>query len=230
MKFTATQLKLGMAFLMLLDHIHQFIPGVPMFFTYLGRIVAPVFYFLLVESYHYTKDRLKLITRLYLFALIMGLGNLVLVTYIPTDMGIPNNILLNMAIGLSLLEAGRRLNETKKIKTKLALGLLLLALFLAIGLSEGTYLALGMLVLFFFYRENATRRDIAFLLLSFTMLGFDFSYQAIWLIRYQWMMVLAIPFFHLYDGTRGRPLKWFFYIFYPLHIWFLYLLRFVLLR
>lgn len=41
---------------------------------------------------------------------------------------------------------------------------------------------------------------------------------------YQWMMVLVVPFFFLYNGKRGKNLKWFYYLFYPLHIWGLYVL------
>ena len=35
--------------------------------------------------------------------------------------------------------------------------------------------------------------------------------------RYQWMMLLVIPFFFLYNGKKGKNLKWFYYLFYPLH-------------
>lgn len=36
--------------------------------------------------------------------------------------------------------------------------------------------------------------------------------------NYQWMMIAALPFMLLYDGRRGRPVKWLFYWFYPLHL------------
>ena len=42
--------------------------------------------------------------------------------------------------------------------------------------------------------------------------------------KYQWMMLLVIPFFFLYNGKKGKNLKWFYYLFYPLHIWGLYAL------
>lgn len=37
-------------------------------------------------------------------------------------------------------------------------------------------------------------------------------------VNYQWMMIISLPFMLLYNGRRGRPVKWFFYIFYPVHL------------
>ncbi|KFI86514.1 protein TraX [Bifidobacterium pullorum subsp. saeculare DSM 6531 = LMG 14934] len=36
--------------------------------------------------------------------------------------------------------------------------------------------------------------------------------------NYQWMMIGALPFMLLYNGQRGRPVKWLFYWFYPVHL------------
>ena len=38
---------------------------------------------------------------------------------------------------------------------------------------------------------------------------------------FQWMMIGALPFMLMYDGKAGRKCKWFFYIFYPLHLFIL---------
>lgn len=38
----------------------------------------------------------------------------------------------------------------------------------------------------------------------------------------QWMQIGALPFMLAYNGERGLPLKYFFYIFYPLHIMLLF--------
>lgn len=42
--------------------------------------------------------------------------------------------------------------------------------------------------------------------------------------NYQWMMIAALPFILVYNGTRGKNIKWFFYIFYPIHIWLLFMI------
>lgn len=39
----------------------------------------------------------------------------------------------------------------------------------------------------------------------------------------QWMMIFSLPFIFMYNGKKGRGLKYLFYIFYPLHIAILYI-------
>ncbi|MEN8698461.1 conjugal transfer protein TraX [Bacillus infantis] len=39
---------------------------------------------------------------------------------------------------------------------------------------------------------------------------------------FQWMMIAALPFMLLYNNEKGPGLKYFFYVFYPLHILILY--------
>lgn len=41
---------------------------------------------------------------------------------------------------------------------------------------------------------------------------------------YQWMMIAALPFMLIYNRKKGAGLKYFFYIFYPLHIAILYII------
>ena len=65
----ATQLKWIALVLMLLDHIHymfiDFAP-IPDWFTVVGRLVAPVFLFLLAEGFHHTHSRPRFFLRVWL--------------------------------------------------------------------------------------------------------------------------------------------------------------------
>ncbi|TEB10084.1 TraX protein [Pelotomaculum sp. FP] len=47
--------------------------------------------------------------------------------------------------------------------------------------------------------------------------------------NYQWMIIMALPFILAYNGKRGIKMKYFFYIFYPVHIVILFYLGNILL-
>ncbi|MCC5910729.1 MAG: conjugal transfer protein TraX [Clostridiaceae bacterium] len=47
----------------------------------------------------------------------------------------------------------------------------------------------------------------------------EVSYQNLIVTNYQWLMILALPLILLYNNEKGPSIKWFFYIFYPAHIY-----------
>lgn len=52
---------------MILDHTAEYLPGIPSWFRWIGRISAPLFTFLFVQGIDYTKDRKRFVKRLYTF-------------------------------------------------------------------------------------------------------------------------------------------------------------------
>ena len=47
-------------------------------------------------------------------------------------------------------------------------------------------------------------------------------------INCEWMTFIVIPFIFLYNGEEGKKSKfgkWFFYVFYPLHLWVIEVVR-----
>ena len=48
---------------------------------------------------------------------------------------------------------------------------------------------------------------------------------SLFFIDYQWMMIGALPIILLYNGKRGHSYKYAFYMFYPLHIYILWIAR-----
>lgn len=77
------QLKILMLIFMLLDHISSFIPGSPVWFHWIGRVVAPVFFYLLVDGFIHTSSKSNYIKRLLIAAQVMFIGNTVLVFAFP---------------------------------------------------------------------------------------------------------------------------------------------------
>lgn len=74
--FSNFQLKYLAAILMVLDHIQYFFDftgKIPLFFSYLGRLAAPLFLFCLIEGFMNTHNRTKYILRIYILSVGMGL-------------------------------------------------------------------------------------------------------------------------------------------------------------
>lgn len=82
MKFSGFQLKIIALVLMFGEHFGRYLGELlpnrfPLYLEYAGRIVAPIFFYLAVESYFKTSNRRRYITRLYAWALIMQIGNFI---------------------------------------------------------------------------------------------------------------------------------------------------------
>ncbi|HZJ82434.1 MAG TPA: TraX family protein [Clostridia bacterium] len=267
------QLKLLMLFLMLLDHIGSFIPNTPLWLNYIGRIVAPVFFFLLVDGYFHTRDRYNYTKRLMVAGGIMTIGNVVVSTLFPMvdntitpfmyvvsiiiiillvgltwflfktsayngkrvlSIGILfalvpllfydiftlyNNIFLPMAFSIMVLNVieYRKNSQNKTSDTVLIFGILAITLF-----TEGSILLPLMALIFYYFRDNRKKLSVWYVVLSLSLAIGNFSYQGLLIDNFQWMMVFALPFFFLYNGQKGKDLRYLFYGFYPLHVWILY--------
>lgn len=101
-------LKMTALILMLLDHIYQFLGFtgmVPLLFTWLGRLSAPIFYFCMAQGLTYTHSRKAYLLRMYLFSITMSVGNLVLTALLPDTPsgGIPNNIFASLFLGAAII-------------------------------------------------------------------------------------------------------------------------------
>lgn len=82
---TGFQLKYIAMFLMVLDHIHyffEFTGKIPIWFSMLGRLAAPLFLFCIIEGFTHTHNRKKYITQIYAIAVVMGL-----IQFIMTQFG-----------------------------------------------------------------------------------------------------------------------------------------------
>lgn len=77
-----------------------------------------------------------------------------------------------------------------------------------------------------FYSANhktlLSRYYLAVCLIFFVLeASYGFSVQNLIIENHQWLMVLALPFILLYNEQKGSEIKWFFYIYYPAHVYVL---------
>jgi len=236
--------------LMVIDHLYEmFAPfGVPLVFHMIGRACLPIFLFMVSEGFYYTHSRKKYLLRLLIGFWGMGLGNLLLSKLMPLDdVVLANNVfgtLFLSALYMYMRELAIEGWKTKKPHLVLlaAAGVLLpllssyfimfiinvsipvaqvaILLLPSILLTEGGFAAVILCFLFYLFHDvHPLIRMIPLAVVSImSALGGGF----------QWMMIFAIIPLLMYNGTAGKKSKWFFYIFYPAHIYAFYMLSFLM--
>ena len=235
-------LKLIAIITMTIDHSSYLIYGANLsWMNYIGRIAFPIFAFQISEGYTHTKNLKKYFSRLILFALISELPY-AWFSYAFFS-GIKLNIIFTLIVGLSsiyiydlLVQKGKK-TKKESISSYKLLGVMI-AVFLGlladgIGLDYGFY---GVFLIFTFYtlRNNTMLRNLGVIILTFiyylpTLMVTNFSLSIIILALFT---LIPLIFINLYNGKKGKNFKLLFYIFYPMHLFVLclifYILRFFL--
>ena len=220
---SAFALKMIMAVLMLGDHLAYFLPQFfPFELHFAGRLVAPVFCYLMTVSLYHTRNRGRYIARMATAGLLMLAGSFALTGALGGP-GIGNTIFLSLALSAALID---QIEQATSGDGRLLAHLpVIILLIVACFFVEGKLLLPVMAVVFYFLRENKPLMFLTYILAASGVV-FLFGFQP-----YQHLQALAIVPIAMYSGEKGSDTafaKWFFYIFYPLHIWILYIIRHLL--
>ena len=205
---------------MLIDHIGAvLIPSnttAYLIFRSIGRLAFPIFAFLIVEGFYHTRDVKRYLTRLGIFAL---------VSEIPFDLAFygdfymgHQNIFFTLFLGLLLIMVMKDIERRfpKNLITSNAINTLLVISFCIIAfLLKTDYNFLGILLItaFYLFRGSKMLLVLSILLIFGTPIG-DISILA----------TLSMVFISLYNGKKGKGMKYFFYVFYPAHLLILFLI------
>ena len=219
-------LKLIAIITMTIDHIGV-VFGTPFYnlLRAVGRLSFPIFAFLLTEGYVHTNSFSKYFFRLLVLALISE----VIYDYVFYGSFIyleANNIFFTLALGLLtlwLLDKSRTLVK-KYFKEKIDLTIILPITYLLIIVVMGliaeflnfSYGMLGILVISFFYlfKKNFPLTVLS-VSLSTLILGDTMQYFSL----------LSLILIYFYNKKLGKKCKVFFYLYYPLHILVLGVIR-----
>ena len=254
MKMNGTQLKILALVLMLIDHIAEFIPGIPVWFHWLGRISAPLFMYCMIWGVHYTHNRKKYLIRMYLFGVVMAFMDIICNNMLEKPYQyISNNIFVTLLlIGIICCIFDIKKSDKKKgnkyliafclfqivsIILCMAAGKLLSlkgrqeftgALFPNLLFCEGSFIFVFLGVFMYYARNNRKKIIIGYTVFSAVWISLEFlsskNIIEIFTENYQWMMIAALPFMLSYNGKKGSGLKYLFYLFYPIHIFILFVI------
>jgi hypothetical protein len=247
---SGTGVKIAGIVLMTMDHLHQmFIDrGAPDWLNWFGRPVATMFIFLCAEGFFYTRHRRRYMLQLLGGFLFMSAMNRLLSAAMPMEhIALINNIFGTLFLAayymwvLDRIHGGIKEKRPAKIISA-AGGMLLpfmisLAMLLALQSKNRTAVLIllfipnplsveGGIVLVFmgaaFYGLRKYRLVQAALVLAISALTWYTSKDSSASGDFQWLMAFAVIPMFLYNGKRGRGGKYFFYVFYPAHIYLLY--------
>lgn len=254
---TGYQIKLLGAFLMLLDHIHEnfYYAGNLTWMNMLGRCVLPLFLFMCAEGFYYTHSKKQYALRLYLGSFFMIWASSFLEQMFPIkqhEVVLANNVFLTMLTAVIVMYGIQKLKDKQFVKGIIVLLLPILPIFLLQAafktdniiliklvasipsyiIIEGGFPMLLLAAWFYLFREKRWVQYLGIIALAVYSIFIyqDFTWAGLFTENYEWMMILAIIPLHFYNGQRGKGSKYFFYIFYPAHIFVLYLLAFTLLK
>lgn len=214
---TSFILKIIAVITMLCDHLGYVIFGQFSFMNYIGRLSFPIFAFLITEGYKHTKDLKKYFARLLIFAIISQIPYMLFINTFSNSFSL--NILFTLSLGL----LGITIYD--KIKYK-SLGLILIVIFAFIAqLLHFDYGLFGISIIFIFYifKENKLLMNLFFCIAVFINY-FSLRIEYIFIILFCSLSLIPI---NLYNEKKGKNIKYFLYVFYPLHLIALYLLTFI---
>lgn len=177
----------------------------------IGRMAFPLFAYLLVEGFLHTKNRKQYGQRLLLLALI---------SEVPFDLACRHvlwepayqNVCFTLFLGVCALTLIGRMKRLRLVPS-----LLIMALFAGVSwLLRADYGAVGVVLIVLLY---LLRKDHTIQLWAGAILSAAESFHM------YCVSALAFVLIRFYNGKRGTaPLKYFFYIFYPLHLLLFWLL------
>lgn len=186
-----------------------------------GRMTIPIMCFFVAQGYYLTRSRARYAARLAVFALLSQppfhyflTGNLHFLTQ-PARL----NVLFTLLFALLSVWI---VNQAQQFPFA---WLGLFVLLLAASFADWSVFAVLFTLIFAQYRENRKRQMLSFSVAAMLAAGY-LAWSAaqggapVWSGLFQFGLFLPIPLLWRYNGQRGgfAGAKWFFYLFYPLHL------------
>ena len=214
---SGTALKLIAMLSMVFDHVgDNFFPE-QTWMRIIGRIAMPIFAFFVAEGFLHTHDRKKYLLRMGVFALVSELP-FDLLTAGRLEFG-HQNVMCPFFLAILALLCFDTLMAKEQTRARMALawGAMVAAIAAALLLkTDYNIYGVGLVFIFYLFRN----KELWFR----CVMGMIFHIVTRNMGIYIYGLLGFLPLF-LYNGKKGRGLKWLFYVFYPGHMLLLYFLK-----
>lgn len=239
----SNQLKLIAIIAMTVDHIAWAMfdgyPSalLPLVMHIIGRLTCPIMCYFIAEGYHYTRNINKYTFRLFAFAFVSHFAYIFasndfvdFKSFIPFYYGNflnQTSVMWSLAWGLLML----RIADSKRIKS--IYKVLLVILICIITLPSDWSCIAALCIMAIGTNRGDFRKQMSWMIFYVALysLVYFFAIDKAYGIL-QMGVVLSIPVIAMYNGERGKNpkinkfMKWFFYIFYPLHLFVIGLINY----
>lgn len=207
---------------MLCDHTGYIIFGKFSFMNYIGRLAFPIFAYLITEGYIHTSNFKKYFYRLLIFAVISQIPYMLFINIFTTDFTL--NILFTLALGLLSITLYNKLGN-KLLCFSFVILLAILAHFLHFDYG---WFGIAIIFIFYIFKKEKLCMSIFFAITTFINYFYYFARTSRieYLLIFLFCTLSLIPI-NLYNGKKGKNIKYFLYVFYPLHLIILYLIKLI---
>lgn len=240
-KFNKIHLQLIAIIAMTIDHITWLVfPGyptelLPISLHIIGRLAFPIMAYFIAEGYYYTKNKNKYMLRIFIFALISHIPYMMQsipfqqygwLSLIPFATGTGIQRFLNQAsvlwayfVGLLML----RVNDSKRLKYYQKVLLILLLCLVAFPADWSCVASLVILSIHTNREKPINQIFWSMFYIAIYAIVYIFSLDKVYGFL-QFGVILSIIPLSLYNGKKSdneklnKIMKWFFYIYYPLHL------------
>ena len=222
---------------MLLDHVGFLLFPEIQILRYIGRIALPIFAYFIAEGCIHTRSRMKY------FLTVLALALVCQAVYFVEDLinggiSVVNlNILFTFALSIIICSAylnmadrdhapGRKALDVASFVGAIAIAIFLCMFWNRIAPIQITfdYGIAGVLLPLFAVISTQRKKQLPLFFIGILL----FNIARADVLSYTWFSLLAIPLLLAYNGKRGtRKLKYFFYLFYPLHFAAIYLIKLI---
>lgn len=239
----SNQLKLIAIIAMTVDHIAwAMFDGyptalLPLVMHIIGRLTCPIMCYFIAEGYHYTRNINKYTFRLFAFAFVSHFAYIFasndfvdfksLIPFYYGNFLNQTSVMWSLAWGLVML----RIADSKNIKS--IYKVLLVILICIITLPSDWSCIAALCIMAIGTNRGDFRKQMSWMIFYVALysLVYFFAIDKVYGVL-QMGVVLSIPVIAMYNGKRGKNpkinkfMKWFFYIFYPAHLFVIGLINY----